>query len=307
MASQRKAALGFILVTVLIDVMGIGIIIPVMPKLVSQLTGGGMSEAARWGGWMVFAYALMLFICSPFMGGLSDRFGRRPVLLASLFGFGIDYLFLSFAPTIGWLFVGRAVAGMMGASMTTCSAYIADITPPEKRAQSFGLIGAVFAIGLTLGPLLGGLLGSFGPRAPFVAAAVLTLVNWLYGLLILPESLAPANRRPFEWSRANPVGSLRNLGRYPVIAGLAASLVLVQIAVFAVQCWLALLHHREVRLERADDRGLAGSGRARHRPGARRAGSRSRSPDWAWNVASTPVLPSTRSDTFSSPRRRGRG
>jgi DHA1 family tetracycline resistance protein-like MFS transporter len=234
MATQRKAALGFILVTVLLDVMGMGIIIPVMPKLVSHLTGGGMSEAARWGGWMVFAYALMLFVCSPLMGGLSDRFGRRPVLLASLFGFGIDYLFMAFAPTIGWLFVGRAIAGMMGASMTTCSAYIADSTPPEKRAQSFGLIGAVFAIGLTLGPLLGGLLGSFGPRAPFIAAAVLTLLNWLYGLLILPESLAPANRRPFDWRRANPVGSLRNLARYPVIAGLASSLVLVQIAVFAV-------------------------------------------------------------------------
>jgi len=235
MASRRKAALGFIVVTALIDVMGIGIIIPVMPRLIRELTGGGMAEAARWGGWMVFAYSLMLFLCSPLMGGLSDRFGRRPVLLASLFGFGIDYLFLSLAPSIGWLFVGRAIAGIFGGSLTTCSAYIADITPPEKRAQAFGLIGAVFAIGFILGPLAGGLLGSFGPRAPFEAAAVLTLVNWLYGLIILPESLAPEHRRPFDWKRANPVGSLARLRQYPIIAGLIVSLVLVQIAAMAIQ------------------------------------------------------------------------
>ena len=235
MASRRKAALGFIVVTALIDVMGIGIIIPVMPRLIRELTGGGMAEAARWGGWMVFAYSLMLFLCSPLMGGLSDRFGRRPVLLASLFGFGIDYLFLSLAPSIGWLFVGRAMAGIFGSSLTTCSAYIADITPPEKRAQAFGLIGAVFAIGFILGPLAGGLLGSFGPRAPFEAAAVLTLVNWLYGLIILPESLAPEHRRPFDWKRANPVGSLARLRQYPIIAGLIVSLVLVQIAAMAIQ------------------------------------------------------------------------
>jgi len=235
MASRRKAALGFIVVTALIDVMGIGIIIPVMPRLISELTGGGMAEAARWGGWMVFAYSLMLFLCSPLMGGLSDRFGRRPVLLASLFGFGVDYIFLSFAPSIWWLFVGRAIAGVFGGSLTTCSAYIADVTPPEKRAQSFGLIGAVYAAGFILGPLIGGLLAPLGSRAPFEAAAVLTLLNWLYGLFILPESLAPENRRPFDWKRANPIGSLARLGKYPVIAGLIVSLVLVQIAAFAVQ------------------------------------------------------------------------
>jgi DHA1 family tetracycline resistance protein-like MFS transporter len=235
MPSQRKAALGFIVVTALIDVMGIGIIIPVMPKLITELTGGGMAEAARLGGWMVFAYSAMLFLCSPLMGGLSDRFGRRPVILASLFGFGIDYLFLSVAPSIAWLFVGRAIAGVFGGSLTTCSAYIADVTPPEKRAQAFGLIGAVFAVGFILGPLAGGLLGSLGPRAPFQAAAVLALVNWLYGLFILPESLAPEHRRPFDWKRANPIGSLAHLGHYPLIAGLIVSLVLVQVAGFAVQ------------------------------------------------------------------------
>src|SRR5262249_36982576 len=141
---RRTPAIGFIFVTLLIDVIGFGIIIPVMPQLITQLTGGTMSDAARWGGFMIFAYATMQFLCAPIMGSLSDRFGRRPVLLASLFGFGIDYLFLALAPTIGWLFVGRVIAGMMGASFTTGAAYIADISPPEKRAQNFGMVGAVF-------------------------------------------------------------------------------------------------------------------------------------------------------------------
>ncbi len=235
MTPKRSAALRFILVTLLIDVTGLGIIIPVMPKLLTELGGGTMSDAARVGGWMMFSYAIMQFICSPIMGGLSDRFGRRPVLLASLFGFGIDYLFLAMAPTIGWLFVGRVIAGMMGASMTTAMAYIADVSPPEKRAQNFGMIGALFGLGFILGPLIGGLLGPFGSRVPFFASAVLTLLNWLYGYFVLPESLAPDHRRRFEWKRANPVGSLANLGRHPVIMGLIGSLVLVQIAAHAVQ------------------------------------------------------------------------
>src|SRR6185295_3469749 len=177
----------------LIDVTGFGIIIPVMPKLLTELTGGTMSDAARIGGWMMFAYSLMQFACAPIMGALSDRYGRRPVLLASLFGFGVDYLFLAFAPSVAWFFVGRVVAGMMGASFTTGAAYIADISPPEKRAQNFGMIGAIFGLGFIIGPLIGGMLGSYGSRVPFMAAAVLALLNWLYGYFVLPESLDPAH------------------------------------------------------------------------------------------------------------------
>lgn len=235
MRNRRAPALGFILVTLLIDVAGLGIIIPVMPKLITTLTGQPISDAARWGGWMAFAYAATQFLCAPIMGGLSDRYGRRPVLLASLFGFGIDYLFMAFAPTIWWLFVSRVIAGAMGASFTTASAYIADVSPPEKRAQNFGMIGAVFGLGFILGPLLGGLLGGFGPRVPFLASAVLTLLNWLFGFFVLPESLKPEHRRPFDWKRANPLGSMLGIKRHPVILGLVASLVLVQIAAHAVQ------------------------------------------------------------------------
>jgi DHA1 family tetracycline resistance protein-like MFS transporter len=235
MTSTRTPALGFILVTLLIDVTGLGIIIPVMPKLITHLTGGTMSDAARWGGWMTFSYAAMQFLCAPIMGGLSDRYGRRPVLLASLFGFGIDYLFMAVAPTIGWLFLSRVIAGMMGASFTTAAAYIADTSPPEKRAQNFGMIGAVFGLGFIVGPLIGGLLGPYGARLPFIASAILTLVNWLYGFFVLPESLKPEHRRPFSWKRANPVGSLLQLGRYPVVTGLVTSLVLIYLAAHAVQ------------------------------------------------------------------------
>lgn len=233
---QRTApALAFIFITLLLDVTGIGIIIPIFPKLIEQLIDGNISQAARYGGFLSFAYALMQFIFSPVLGGLSDRYGRRPVLLFSLFGFGIDYLFQGFAPTIEWLFVGRILAGITGASFTTANAYIADISTPEKRAQNFGLVGAAFGVGFILGPALGGFLGRFGPRIPFFVSAGLTLLNFVYGLFVLPESLAPENRRPFNWKRANPIGSLLNLKRYPVILGLVASLVLIYIAGFAVQ------------------------------------------------------------------------
>lgn len=235
MSSTRKPALGFIFITLLIDVTGLGIIIPVLPKLIQELSHGSLSEAAAYGGWLISVYAIMQFICSPIMGGLSDRFGRRPVLLASLFGFGLDYLFLAFAPTLGWLFVGRVIAGIMGASFTTAGAYIADISTPEKRAQNFGIIGAAFGLGFIIGPVIGGLLGSYGSRIPFMVAAVLTLLNWLYGLFILPESLSPENRRKFEWRRANPVGTLKSLFRYPVIAGLFVSLAFLYISSHAVQ------------------------------------------------------------------------
>jgi DHA1 family tetracycline resistance protein-like MFS transporter len=177
----------------------------------------------------------MQFLFSPFMGNLSDRYGRRPVLLASLFGFGVDYAFLVFAPSVEWLFVGRLVAGIMGASFTTAAAYIGDISTPENRAQNFGLIGAAFGIGFVIGPALGGLLAKYGLRAPFAGAAILTLVNWLYGFFVLPESLKSENRRKFEWKRANPIGSLIFFLRYKVILGLVASIVLIYLAAHAIQ------------------------------------------------------------------------
>ncbi len=236
MFGQRKAALGFIFVTLLVDVTGFGVIIPVIPKLLSEMMNVGIAEASSYGGWLLAAFAVMQFLCSPLIGNLSDQYGRRPVLLISLFGFGIDYLFLAFAPTIGWLFVGRVIAGIMGASFTTAAAYIADISEPDKRAQNFGMIGVAFGLGFIFGPAIGGILGeNFGSRAPFVAAAILTLLNWLYGFFILPESLSPQNRRKFEWKRANPLGSLLFLYRYKVILGLVASIVLIYIAAHAVQ------------------------------------------------------------------------
>jgi MFS transporter, DHA1 family, tetracycline resistance protein len=252
----RQAALGFIFVTLLIDVIGFGIIIPVVPDLIRQLTGGTISDAARYGGWLVFAFAVMQFLFSPVLGNLSDRYGRRPVLLFSLFGFGLDYLLLVFAPTMAWLFVGRLLAGVTGASMTTATAYIADVSPPEKRAQNFGMVGAAFGLGFIIGPAIGGELatwapqvlgalgqltgyvldvGKWGPRVPFMVAALLTFINWLYGYFVLPESLDAAHRRPFELRRANPVGSLRQLRRYPVIFGLIGSLIFIYVAAHATQ------------------------------------------------------------------------
>lgn len=235
MASPRKDALGFIFITLLIDVTGLGIIIPVLPKLISELIHGNLSQASQYGGWLTFSYAIMQFLCSPLMGNLSDCYGRRPVLLLSLLGFGIDYLFLAFAPTIGWLFLGRLIAGITGASFTTASAYIADISPPEKRAQHFGLIGAAFGLGFIIGPVIGGVLGQFGSRIPFLAAASLSLLNCLYGYFILPESLPAVNRHPFTWKRANPLGALLLFRQYPVIASLVISLLLIYIAGHATQ------------------------------------------------------------------------
>ena len=230
MAKNGKAALGFIFITLLIDVTGLGIIIPVLPKLITELIHGNLSDAASYGGWLTFAYAIMQFIFAPILGNLSDRFGRRPVLLFSLFGFGIDYLFLAFAPTIWWLFLGRIIAGVTGASFTTASAYIADISTPEKRAQNFGLIGAAFGLGFILGPVIGGLLGQFGSRIPFFAAAGLSLLNTIYGFFVLPESLPVEKRRPFDIKRANPLGSLMQLKKYPAVSGLIITLILMYTA-----------------------------------------------------------------------------
>jgi MFS transporter, DHA1 family, tetracycline resistance protein len=241
MLNKRTPALGFIFVTLLIDVIGFGIIIPVMPDLIIELAGmtpdtpHAVSYASKIGGWMLAAYAIMQFFCAPIMGGLSDRYGRRPVLLASLFGFAIDYLFLALAPSLWWLFVGRIIAGVMGASFTTAGAYIADISTPEKRAQNFGIIGAAFGLGFILGPVIGGLLADLGLRAPFYAGAGLTMLNWLFGFFILPESLKSENRRKFEWKRANPVGTLQQLTRFPVIAGLFLALAFIYVSAHAVQ------------------------------------------------------------------------
>jgi MFS transporter, DHA1 family, tetracycline resistance protein len=216
---NRKAAMGFIFFTLVIDVTGLGLIIPVLPKLIEQLIQGNVSDAAKWGGRLTAVYAIMQFLFSPVLGGLSDKFGRRPV----------------FAPTLAWLFVGRAIAGIGGASFTTATAYIADISTDENRAQNFGMVGAAFGIGFIVGPVIGGLLGSLGPRIPFMVAAGLSLINFLYGYFVLPESLAEENRRAFDIKRANPLGSLMQLKKYPSLGGLIFSFILIYMASHAVQ------------------------------------------------------------------------
>jgi MFS transporter, DHA1 family, tetracycline resistance protein len=223
------SAFVFVFIAVLVDSIGFGIILPVLPRLIMELTGATVAKAAEYGGWLSFVYALMQFFCAPVLGNLSDRFGRRPVLLFALLALGIDYLIMGSAPVISWLFVGRLVAGMAGASFTPAYAYIADITPPEKRAQSFGLMGAAFGIGFILGPAIGGLLGSLGPRAPFFTAGVIALLNTAFGFVALPESLPPESRRPFEWARANPLGTLLQIRKYPVVLWLIGAVFLWQL------------------------------------------------------------------------------
>lgn len=230
-----KAAIGFIFITILIDVTGFGIIIPVLPSLISGMLDIPVNEASTYGGWLTAAYAVMQFIFAPVLGGLSDKYGRRPVLLISLFGFFLDYLILSVAPNYAWLMAGRLLAGVTGASFTTAAAYIADISSPKDRAKNFGMLGAAFGLGFILGPAMGGWLGELGTRVPFYAAAGLTFLNWLYGYFILPESLPPERRRPFQWKRANPVGSLLHLKNYPSLAGLFIAFTLVHIAVHCIQ------------------------------------------------------------------------
>lgn len=230
-----QATLRFIFITLLIDATGFGIILPVMPRLIETLTGNNLSVASQYGGWLSFSYAIMLFLCSPILGALSDRFGRRPVLLCSLLGLGIDYIFLSFAPSVGWLFLGRIIAGIGGASYTTATAYVADISPPEKRSQNFGITGAAFGLGFIIGPVIGGLSSHWGIRAPFMVAAALSLLNCLYGYFVLPESLARDKRRPFEWKRANPVGALAQMRKYPLVTVLLLAFVLIAIAHHCVE------------------------------------------------------------------------
>jgi DHA1 family tetracycline resistance protein-like MFS transporter len=225
-----RHALVFIFITMLVDTIGLGIIIPVIPKLIVELTGQGMSEAARWGGWLFFVYALMQFICAPAIGSLSDRFGRRPVLIASLGMLGVDYLVTALAPTILWLFIGRFLSGIAGAAYPTANAYIADVSPPEKRAANFGLVGAAFGIGFVIGPAIGGLLGQYGARLPFYVAAAIAFCNALYGSVVLRESLPKENRRKFEFWRANPLGALQALRRFPTMLGLFGVTVLMRLA-----------------------------------------------------------------------------
>ena len=209
---NTKAAIGFIFITLLIDIMGWGLIIPVMADLIAQLKHIPVNVASKYGAILLSVFAIMQFVFSPVIGNLSDRFGRRPVLLSSLLGFGIDYIILALAPAYGWLFIGRIIAGITGASFTTATAYIADVSTNEtERAKNFGLIGAAFGLGFVLGPALGGLLANWGIRAPFYAAAALCLLNCLYGYFFLPESLSIQNRRRFDWKRANPFGSLKFL------------------------------------------------------------------------------------------------
>lgn len=234
--NKKSAAVGFIFITLLIDITGWGIVIPVVPKLIQELIGSSdLSVAAQYGGWLSFAYAGMQFIFASVLGGLSDRFGRRPIILFSLLGFSINFFIQAIAPTIFWLFVGRLFSGVTGASITTASAYIADVSTDEDRAKNFGMIGAAFGVGFIIGPVIGGILGQYGARVPFFAASALCLVNFLYGFFVLPESLNKENRRPFNWRRANPVGSLMQLRKYPEILGLIAALVFVYIAGHAVQ------------------------------------------------------------------------
>lgn len=239
MANSKKAAVGFIFITILIDVIGFGIIIPVFPQLLQHLLHvtdrTDISSISKYAIGMTLLYAGMQFVFAPVLGSLSDHYGRRPILLFSLFGFGLDYIFLAFAPSIGWLFVGRTISGITGASFTTAAAYMADISDEKNRAQNFGMIGAAFGIGFIIGPMLGGLLGEYGARIPFLVSAGLALINAMYGYFVLPESLDKEHRRAFDWKRANPVGSLMNLKRYPAVIGLIISLIFIYLAAHSVQ------------------------------------------------------------------------
>src|SRR2546422_6162204 len=224
-----KSAVIFTFMPVLVDTIGLGMILPVVPDLIRELTGEGLSRASTYGGWLWFAYAVMQFFCAPVLGNLSDRFGRRPVILFSLLALGLDYLIMGLAPTIAWLFVGRTVSGMAGASYSPAYAYLADISLPEKRAQNFGIVGAGFGMVFIIGPAIGALPGELGPRAPFFAAAGFALLNFAFGCLVLPESLAPELRRSFELRRATPLGTLLQMRKSPAVIGLAAALFLWQL------------------------------------------------------------------------------
>jgi DHA1 family tetracycline resistance protein-like MFS transporter len=226
----RRAAIAFVLVTVLLDMLALGMIAPVLPKLVIHFQGGDTARAAKIYGLFNTVWALMQFVFAPLLGALSDRYGRRPVILLSNLGLGIDYIVMALSPNLAWLFVGRTLSGITTATVPAASAYIADVTPPEKRAGAFGMIGAAFGLGFILGPALGGLLGAINPRLPFWVAGGFSLANFAYGLFVLPESLPAERRAPFAWRRANPVGSLTLLRSHPELLGLAAATFLTSVA-----------------------------------------------------------------------------
>ncbi|HET7811451.1 MAG TPA: TCR/Tet family MFS transporter [Steroidobacteraceae bacterium] len=229
--TTSRAALTFVLLSVMIDSLGFGIIIPSIPAVIEQLTGQPVSVAASWGGYLMALYAALQIFTAPIFGNLSDRFGRRPILLGSLAAFGVDFLLTGLAPSMAWLFVGRAVAGIFGASFAAASAYIGDISNDENRHKNFGLVGAAWGSGFTLGPVIGGFVADhLDPRAPFFVAAALALANVIFGYFVLPESLPPERRRKFEWARANPLGAFKSLAHLPSVAGLLVVLFLYQMA-----------------------------------------------------------------------------
>ena len=241
----RRASMAFILITVFLDVLGIGLVIPVFPELVTQMAGGDVSTGSRTYGLFIAAYATMQFLFAPLLGALSDRFGRRPVLLVSLFGAGVDYLLLAIAPNLAWLFVARLIAGLTAANITVANAYIADVTAPEHRARNFGLLGAMFGLGFIVAPAIGGLLGNIGLRVPFYAAAAVVLANWIYGYFVLPESLPAAKRRPFEWTRADPLRAVVALRRFAGVLDLAGVLFAFNLANVALQSvWVLYTGYR---------------------------------------------------------------
>jgi DHA1 family tetracycline resistance protein-like MFS transporter len=242
---NRRAGTAFVLVTVLLDTLGLGLLIPVAPRLVASFLNDDLGAASHYFGILVSIYAAMQFLFAPVLGGLSDRFGRRPVIFLSLLGAAASYLLSGFAPALWWLFVGRVISGITAASFSAANAYVADVTPPEKRAGAFGLIGAVFGLGFILGPALGGALGDRSLRLPYFVGAGLNFANLLYGLFVLPESLAPQNRRPFSLARANPLGSLRALSRHRVVLGLTGTMVCSFMAQWILQSVWAL--HTQAR------------------------------------------------------------
>jgi MFS transporter, DHA1 family, tetracycline resistance protein len=222
--AASRHAVTFVLITVFLDMVGFGLIMPVLPALIEEVGHMDLGDAAYIGGWMFAAFSLAQFAFSPLMGNLSDRFGRRPLLLLAIFGLGVDYLFSALAPTLFWLFIGRIIAGVCGSSYVIANAYIADVTAPEDRAKAFGMVGAAFGVGFVLGPAIGGLLGELGPRVPFYVAAGISVLNLIYGWFVLPETLPPEKRRPFEWSRSNPFGAFKVFRRYHGVIPLCAVL-----------------------------------------------------------------------------------
>ena len=227
---SQRLPLAFILITVMLDTIGLGLIIPVMPDLIREVDGGGLAVAAVWGGVLTTVFAVMQFLFAPIMGSLSDRYGRRPILLATLFVISIDYLVMALAGTIWLLFVGRVVAGVMAATQSTATAYIADISKPEEKAARFGLIGAAFGIGFVLGPLIGGLVAQFGTRAPFYVAAVLSAANFVFGYFVIRETVTDSTRRAFSWARANPFGAFQQVNALPGLGRLIAVFFFYQVA-----------------------------------------------------------------------------